>query len=109
SPQAQQGSLVDLVPAEQIGVVSEVPQEPTELPQGPGCGVQPPGDRPAGVFVGFEDVQAQSKEGLLRMPSVESAVHPDQEEPFEIVVSILRCAVQTWDKTLHACTSWVWL
>ena len=27
------------------------------------------------------------------MPSVESAVHSDQEEPFEIVVCILRCAV----------------
>jgi hypothetical protein len=53
SPQTPQGSLVDLVPAEQVGVVAEVPEKPDELPQGSRSGVEPTGDRPAGVLLGL--------------------------------------------------------
>jgi len=34
SAQPPQGLLIDLVPAEQVGVVAEVSEEPAEFPQG---------------------------------------------------------------------------
>jgi len=105
SPQPPQGSLVDLVPAEQIGVIAEVPEEPTQFPQSSGSGVKPTGDRPAGVLLGLEDAQAQGEEGLLRMPAVLGALNPNQEEAFEISVCILPGAVQAGHVTLHERTS----
>src|SRR5579859_6670746 len=62
SLEAPQGSLVNLVPAEQVGVVAEVPEKPAELPQGSWSGVEPARDRPAGVLLGLEDAQVQGEE-----------------------------------------------
>src|ERR1700722_9998403 len=55
SPEPPQGSLVNFVPAKQIGVVAEVSEEPAQFPEGSGCGVEPTGDRPAGVLLKLED------------------------------------------------------
>ncbi len=43
------------------------------------------------------------------MPSVEGAVEPSQKQSFEVTVSILRGAVQPWDMTILALTSYVGL
>src|ERR1700740_2690726 len=63
--QAQQGSLVHLIPGEQLVVISEVTKEPVQFPQGFRGGVEPPGKDLVGMFFGFEDCKAESKEGLL--------------------------------------------
>src|ERR1700692_2240947 len=107
SPQPPQSPFVNLVPAEQIGVTSEVSEEPTELPQGSGIGVEPTGDRPADILLGLEDDQAQGEEGLLRMAAVEGTLDPNQEEAFEIGVSVLRGTVQSREEAFHKCTSGV--
>src|SRR5580704_7457735 len=78
SPQPPQSPFVDLIPSEQVGVVAEVSEEPAQFPQGSGCGVEPTGDRPAGVLLGLEDAQAQGEERLLRMPVVEGTLDPNQ-------------------------------
>src|SRR5579862_319900 len=89
SPQPPQSPFVDLIPAEQVSVVPEVSEEPTEFPQGSGSGVEPTGDGPAGVLLGLEDTEAQGEKGLQRMPAVEGTLDPNQEETFEIGVCIL--------------------
>jgi len=59
-----QAFLVDLIPAEQIGVMTEVTQKPVESPEGSGCAVEPTGNRVARKFFRFEDREAEEIEGF---------------------------------------------
>jgi hypothetical protein len=43
--EVDQGLIVDLILAEQFHVVSEIAQEPIELPKGALSAVEPPGER----------------------------------------------------------------
>ena len=42
SAQSEKSFLINFIPAEQLGVIAKVPQEPVELPQGLGRAVEPP-------------------------------------------------------------------
>src|SRR6266852_2969350 len=107
--QAQQGFFIDLVPAEQIGVVAEVAQEPGELPQGLGRAIESSGDRLSGVLFGLEDGQAQGEARLLRVPPIEGSLDSDQEKPFQDVIPVLGFTMQTWDVAFHDFTSSDWV
>src|SRR5450631_2045693 len=50
-----QGPFIDFIPAEQVSVVTKIPEEPVELPQRLGSRIQPTRNRSAGIFGGFED------------------------------------------------------
>src|SRR6266852_1884199 len=107
--QAQQSFFIDLVPAEQIGVVAEVAQEPVELPQGLGGTVKPSGHGFSGKLLGLEDGQAQGEERLLRVPAIERSLDPNEEEPFQDVIPVLGFTMQTWDVAFHDFTSSSWV
>ena len=62
SAQAAQGLLINFVPAEQVGVIAKIPEEPAELPQGFGCAVEPTGEGTALMFAWFEDSKRKSEE-----------------------------------------------
>ena len=47
--------FVDLIPAEQLGVVTEVTQKPVEFPQRSGRAIEAARNRLSGEFFGLED------------------------------------------------------
>src|SRR3989442_4614754 len=101
STQTRQGFFIHLVSAEQVEVIAEVPQEPAELPHGLGGAVEPSGDALPDMFFRLEDAEAQGEEGLLRMPAIEDALDPNQEESLQGVASVRGNLMQTWDVALH--------
>src|SRR5713101_8092268 len=106
--QADEGLFIDLVSAEQVEVIAEVPQEPVELPQGLLSAIEPSRDCLAGMFFGLEDGQAQGEERLLRVPAMEHSFDPDQEDPFYIVVIVRGLLMESRDVAFHDFASLCW-
>src|ERR1700722_10197588 len=67
SAESQKGLVVHLVPAQQIRVVAEIPQEPAEFPQGFGGAVEPTGEGMTLVFPRLKNREAHDVERSLRM------------------------------------------
>src|ERR1022692_4919368 len=80
APQVDQGLVVDRILAQQFGVVAEVAQEPAQLPHSPGCAIESAGYEASGQMLGLEDREADLVIGLLLVPAILSAVHPDKEQ-----------------------------
>jgi|SRR5580704_15462008 hypothetical protein len=72
--------IVDFVVVEQVGVVAEVPQKPSELPQGFGRAIDSASKSLALDLLRFKDTEAQKVKGFLRMPTVLGSLHADEEQ-----------------------------
>src|SRR5664280_3406278 len=79
SDQAAQGPLVDLVLAQQFGVIEEIPQEPTQLPHRLRSAVETAGDGASCERLGFEDREPQQIKALLGLPTMLRPIEPDEE------------------------------
>src|ERR1700730_15404244 len=99
--QAEQSFLIDFVSAHQIGVVAEIPQEPTEFPKRFGSAVETTGERTALTLSWFENSEPQNIERSLRMPAVEGPIDADQENSLQNVLSGAGFAMQTLDMALR--------
>ncbi|MFZ0198799.1 MAG: hypothetical protein WAL05_06355, partial [Candidatus Sulfotelmatobacter sp.] len=80
SPQVNQRLVFDLIPSEQLGVVPEIPQKPTELPQGSGRGVEATADATPDQMFGLEDNEANLVIRLLLLPAIMRLIYTDQEK-----------------------------
>src|SRR5467141_5122097 len=72
--QAHQRLFIDFVPAHQVGVVTEIPQEPAEFPKSFGGAVETSSERTILIFAWFKDYEPQNVERPLRMPAVEGSI-----------------------------------
>jgi hypothetical protein len=99
--ESDQGFFVDLISAHQILVIAEIPQEPSQFPEGFGGAIEPPSNGMAQQVFGFEDSEAKDKEGSLRMPAVEGSLDADQEDAFQDIVSVVIFAMKSGDVAFH--------
>ena len=103
---AVQCFLIELIPAQEFRIVEEVAQEPAQLPQSLGGAVESAGDGATSQFMGFDDRKPKRVERLLRMPSVLSPIHTDQEDAVgSAVTRDFTGFVQTFNPALHAAPS----
>src|SRR6266853_3216497 len=105
SSQAEQGLVIDFVPAHQVGVVTEIPQEPAEFPKSFGGAVETSSERTILMFTWFKDYEPQNVKRTLRMPAVEGSIDTNQENTLQGVISCVMFAMQTGDVAFHGATS----
>src|SRR6266404_3926034 len=103
--QAEQSLFIDFVPAHQVRVVTEIPQEPAEFPKRFGGAVETSSERTILMFTWFKDYEPQNVERPLRMPAVEGSIDTDQENALQGVISCAMFAMQTRDVAFHGATS----
>src|SRR5467141_3903822 len=103
--QAEQRVFIDFVPAHQVGVVTEIPQEPAEFPKRFGGAVETPSERTILMFTWFKDYEPQNVKRPLRLPAVEGSIDTNQENPLQGVISCVMFAMQTGDVAFHGATS----
>src|SRR6266446_6629006 len=72
--QAHQRLFIDFVPAHQVGVVTEIPEEPAEFPKSFGGAVETAGERMALMFWRFNNSESQNVKRTLRMPAVKCPI-----------------------------------
>ena len=72
-------SSISFLP-EQLGVIAEVAQKPTQLPHSPGRAVQAAGHETPGQMPGLEDSEADLVIRLLLVPAILRPIHPNQEK-----------------------------
>jgi hypothetical protein len=80
STQANQVLVVDLVLPEQLGVVTEIAQEPVEFPQRSGRAVEATGNRVSSEFFRFKDREAEKIKRFSRVPSMVGSFDSNQEQ-----------------------------
>ena len=73
-----QALLVNLISAEQLGVVNEVAQKPVEFPQRSGRAVEAACNRVSGEFFGLDDREAQEIEWFSRIPTIMRSLHANE-------------------------------
>src|SRR5882762_4887428 len=95
--QAEQNLFIDFVSAHQIGVVTEISQEPPEFPKRFGGAVETAGERTALMFWRSNNSESQNVKRTLRMPAVKCPIDTDQENPLQNVLRVLAFAMQTRD------------
>ena len=78
--EADQALVVDLIPAEQFGVVAEVAQKPVEFPQRSGRAVEAAGNRVSGEFFGFEDREAKEIERFSCIPPMMGSLDANEQQ-----------------------------
>jgi hypothetical protein len=105
SSQAEQSLFIDFVSAYQIGVVTEIPQEPAEFPKRFGGAVETSSERTILMFTWFKDYEPQNVKRSLRMPAVEGPIDTNQENALQGVISCVMFAVQTGEMAFHGATS----
>jgi hypothetical protein len=91
--------------AQQFGIVTKVPEKPAEFPERLFGAVQPPNESPLFNRFWFQDCKSELEKGLLRLPTEESAINPNQKEPFEQIPVIGLPGMQAWDMADHEFTS----
>src|SRR5208283_843540 len=79
SGEAAQGTLVDLVLAQQFGVIEEIPQKPTQLPHRLWGAVEAADDRALSKRLGFENGEPQHIESLLGPPAILDTIDPNEK------------------------------
>src|SRR6266404_6117960 len=105
SSQAHQRLFIDFVPAHQVGVVTEIPQEPAEFPKRFGGAVETSSERTILMFTWFKDYEPQNVKRPLRMPAVEGAIDTNEENALQYVLRVVAFAMQTRDIAFHGATS----
>src|SRR6516164_2806732 len=81
----EQRFFIDLITAQEFGVIAKVAQEPVQAPESTFTAVDTAGKGPLEVGFGLEDAETHDQEGLLGMPAVCGVFNLHQEEPVEIV------------------------
>ena len=76
SPESGQTLIVDLVLAEQFGVVAKVTQKPVQLPQRFRRAIEASGDALAGIQLGLDDREPEEVIGLLCLPAMLRFIDP---------------------------------
>jgi hypothetical protein len=74
-----QSFFIDLIVLQELRIVAEVPEKPIEFPQGPFGAVDSTGDLPILERLGFQYMEMDFQEWLLRMPVVASTIHANEE------------------------------
>src|SRR5664280_1312095 len=106
SDQAAQGPLVDLILAQQFGVIEKIPQEPTQLPHRLWRAVQPADNRTAGEWLGFKNGEPQQIKALLGLPAVLRPVEPDEKYAVGNLGVRIPCGLgESGNMTFHPATS----
>src|SRR5712692_937921 len=79
STEMEESLLIDLVLAEQVGVVTKISEKPVELPQRPFCAIQPACERASCERLGFQDNKSNQPKWFLRMPAIGNPLDTDEE------------------------------
>ena len=103
----QERLFIDLISGEEFGVIAKVVKEPAEFPERTVGAVEPAGEGNCFMRSGFQDAEAQGKEGFLGMPAIGRPFDPDQEEPVEIADQILLSGMQPGNVPPHDLASTV--
>ena len=103
--QTEQSFLVEFISAQQIGVVAEVAQEPTEPLQCFGRAVDPARQGMATVLFRFENREAQQVKRSGWMPTVESPINTDEKYTLKLIGAISPFAMQAGNVACHELTS----
>src|SRR6266404_5697829 len=103
--QTHQRLFIDFVSAYQVGVVTEIPQEPAEFPKRFGGAVEPSSERTMLMFTWFKDYEPQNVKRPLRMPAVEGPIDTNEENTLQGVISCVMFAMQTGEMAFHGATS----
>src|ERR1022692_3478271 len=77
---ANQVLVVDLIPAQQLGVIAEIAQEPVKLPQCFRCAVEASHEGVAGQRFRFKNDELERVIGALWVPAISCAIGPDKEQ-----------------------------
>src|SRR5713226_766805 len=108
SPKVEESLLIDLVLAEQVGVVTKISEKPVELPQRPFCAIQPAGEGASCERLRFQDNKSNHPEWFLRMPAIGSPLDTDEEWALKPLLAVVCPQVQAGNMALHdfASTGW---
>src|SRR5713101_6140311 len=77
STEVEESLLIDLVLAEQVGVVTEISEEPVELPQRPFSAIQPACEGASCERLRLQDDESNHPEWFLPMPAIGSPLDTD--------------------------------
>ena len=108
SDEAAQGVLVDLVLAQQFGVIEKIPQEPAQLPHCLRRAVETADDRAPGEPLGFKDGKSKHIKALLGLPAMLSMIDPDEKHAVGNLRMRIPCGLgESGNMTFHPATSWL--
>jgi hypothetical protein len=99
--QSKQGFFVEFVSTQQVGVLTEIMQEPTQPPQCFGRAVDPPRQRMAMVFFGFDDGESHEIKRSVRVPSIKGPFDSHQEDTIKLICAISAFAMQPRNVACH--------
>src|SRR5439155_5788127 len=77
--EADQRLIIDFIFAQQLGVITEVAQEPGQLPHCSGPAVEAAGDQASGEMLGLKNSEADLVIRFLCMPAILHSIHPGEE------------------------------
>src|SRR5579872_7317779 len=100
--------FVNFIPTEQVGVVTEVTEEPMQFPKGSSAGVQATAKNLAGVLDWLKNRKSQDEERLVRMPAIEGLLDANEEDTLKLVIARWRNLMKPGDVALHGRTSCTW-
>src|ERR1019366_5336886 len=100
--------LVDLVLAQQVGVVEKIPQEPTQFPHRLRGAVETADNRAPGKWLGLKNGEPQQIKALLGLPAMLRPVEPDEKYAVGNFGVRIPCGVgESRNMTFHPATSWL--
>jgi hypothetical protein len=101
----EEGLLINLVPVQQFGVVTEISQEPIQLPKSTFGAVQASREGLACESLRFENPEAKSIKRLLEMPPIGNGLNANQEESVERRWEVLLVRMKTGNVAPHGLAS----
>src|SRR5664280_2195549 len=109
SDQPAQSAFVDLVLAQQFGVIEEIPQKPTQLPHRLWGAVETAGDRAPGERLGLKNGEPEQVKSLLGLPAMLRPIEPDEKYAVgNLGLRITRGIGEPGNTAFHPSTSWLW-
>jgi hypothetical protein len=103
--QSKQGFFVEFVSTQQISVVTEITQEPTQPPQRFGGAIDPASQGMAKVLFWLKNCEAQEVKRSGGMPMVKSSIYTDEKDTFELIGAVSAFTMQAWNMACHEVTS----
>src|SRR5208283_37008 len=103
----QERLFIDLISSKELGIVTEVVQEPAEFPKRAFSAVEAPREGKCFMGGGLQDTEAKGEEGLLGMPAIGGPLNPNKEESVKIADQILLARMQTGNVSPHDLASTV--
>src|ERR1019366_5060518 len=104
--QPAQSALVDLVLAQQFGVIEEIPQKPTQLPHRLWGAVETAGNRAPGERLGLKNGEPEQIKALLGLPAMLRPIKPDEKYAVRNLGVRIPCGLgESGNMTFHPATS----